>query len=67
MKMHNIIIGKETIKQIFIGHEESKNKDIQEAIKKLTNKKDKVVVFVNGQNEIISSIKTMLQLVAIND
>ena len=46
--MHNIIIGKETIKQIFIGHEESKNKDIQEEIKKLTNKKDKVVVFVNG-------------------
>ena len=67
MKIYNITIGKETIKQVFIGNEESKSKEIQEEIKKITNKKDKVVVFVNGQNEITSSMKTMLQLVANND
>ncbi len=67
MKIYNITIGKETIKQVFIGNEESKSKKIQEEIKKITNKKDKVVVFVNGQNEITSSMKTMLQLVANND
>ncbi len=62
MKMYDIILGKETIKQIFIGNEELNS----EEIKKLTNTKDKVVVFVNGKNEIMPSIKTMLQLVAIN-
>ncbi len=66
MKKHNITIGKEQVTQVFLGAEEAEAKDIKEEIKGLRNGKNRVVVFVGGQNEIMTSLKAMLQLVAVN-
>ncbi len=66
MKKHNITIGKEQVTQVFLGAEEAEAKNIKEEIKGLRNGKNRVVVFVGGQNEIMKSLKSMLQLVAVN-
>ena len=66
MKKHDITIGKEKVIQIFLGAEEAEKEYIKEEIKVLRNEKNRVVVFVGGQNEIMASMKAMLQLVATN-
>ncbi len=64
--MHSMVIGKEKVIQVFVGKEEIECKNIKTEIQELRNKKDKVVVFIEGQNEIIPSLKAMVQLVAVN-
>lgn len=66
MKKHDITIGKEQVTQVFLGAEEAEAEDIREEIKGLRKGKNRVVVFVGGQNEIMTSLKAMLQLVAVN-
>lgn len=66
MKISNVVIGKEKVTQVFLGAEEAKTEDIKEEIKGLRNGKNRVVVFVGGHNEIMASMKAMLQLVAVN-
>ena len=66
MKIHNIVIGKEKVIQIFVGREEVEYEEIKTKIQELRNTNDRVVVFVAGQNEIMASMKEILQLVAVN-
>ncbi len=65
MKTQNVVIGKESVTQIFVGKEEAEREDIIAEIQELRNRKNKVVVFVGGQNELMTSLKAMLQLVAV--
>ena len=65
VKTQNAVIGKESVTQIFVGKEEAEREDIIAEIQELRNRKNKVVVFVGGQNELITSLKAMLQLVAV--
>lgn len=65
MKTQNAVIGKESVTQIFVGKEEAEREDIIAEIQELRNRKNKVVVFVGGQNELMTSLKAMLQLVAV--
>lgn len=66
MKINNVVIGKERVTQVFVGKEEAECEDIRAEIQELRNGNDRVVVFVGGQNEIMASMKAMLQLVAVN-
>lgn len=66
MKVNNVVIGKEKVTQVFVGKEEAECEDIKNEINGLRNSKSNVVVFVGGQNEIMASMKAMLQLVAVN-
>ena len=66
MKVHNVVIGKEEVTQVFVGNEEAECEDIRAKIQELRNGNNRVVVFVGGQNEIMASMKAMLQLVAVN-
>ena len=66
MKVNNVVIGKDRVTQVFLGAEEAEAKDIRKEIKGLKNENNRVVVFVGGQNEIMKSLKAMLQLVAVN-
>lgn len=66
MKVNNVVIGKEKVTQVFVGKEEAECEDIKNEIKGLRNSRGNVVVFVGGQNEIMASMKAMLQLVAVS-
>lgn len=66
MKINNIVIGKEKVIQIFVGKEEVEYEEIKAKIQELRNTNDRVVVFIAGQNEIMASMKEMIQLVAVN-
>ncbi len=66
MKVKNVVIGKEKVTQVFVGKEEAECEGIKNEIQGLRNSKGNVVVFVGGQNEIMTSVKAMLQLVAVS-